>query len=89
MLVIKRMQQPGQLLEVIGHPVRLVGPRTALQDRGIGRELANQPQFIRVRQHLQISLARQRTDDASRDRNAPEAGNPGMGILHIVHGIVG
>ena len=89
MLVIKRVQQPGQLLEVIRHPVRLIGHRTALEDRGIGGELANQPQFIRVRQHRQIRLAREGTIDASRGRDAPEAGDPGMGILHIVHGIIG
>ena len=89
MLVIKRVQQAGQLLEVIGHPMGLIGHGTALQNRGIRRELANQSQFIRISQYRQIRLARQGTGDASISGNTPQTGDPRMGVLHIVHGIIG
>ena len=89
MLVIKRVQQRGELLQVIGHPVRLISNGARLQDRRIGRQFPDQPQFVRIRQHREIRLARQRDRRSLASSDPPEAGDPGMRILHIVHGIVG
>src|SRR6188508_478029 len=87
-LVVKGMEQRGELLQIVSHPMRLIANRRGLQHRRIGGQLPDQPQFVRIGQQREVRTAWGRTGDPTRSSHPPETRNTGMRILDVVHGIV-
>ena len=87
--IIIRMQPRGQLLKIIGDPMRLERLGARLKYGRIFRQRFDQVQLIGRRQDRPVYLCGGRDLDASLRRYAEDAGNPRVGVLHVVDGVVG